>query len=246
MSQIKKSIPKIDSIEKTVNLINLKVSDLEAKFSSLETRVTEVEASCSFMDGEMDKHKSEMKAAQEEIGKLQSSCKTLEENYQTCLSSRRQLEEKVVDLESRSMRDNLMFYGIDEKQTDENCEDLVKEFLSNQLEIQDADNITFDRVHRVGNKSAKKPRPIVAKFHYYTEREKVRQTSYTLSEKLKQSNQGVGIQQPKSVRESRRALYQVMKEAKDNKQDAKFIRDKLYINGREYIPPKPAPMETSN
>ena len=61
---------------------------------------------------ELEKTKTELKA-------LKSNCKILEDKNST-------LKTKVVDLESRSMRENLLFYGIQEGRTQENCEIFIK------------------------------------------------------------------------------------------------------------------------
>ena len=55
------------------------------------------------------------------------------------------------DLESRSMRDNLMFYGIPESDGEEDCELLVKKLCDEHLKMA-SDALMFDRVHRVGVK----------------------------------------------------------------------------------------------
>ena len=46
------------------------------------------------------------------------------------------------------MRDNLLFYGISEKGQHENCEELVKDVCYEHLDMQDAGDLKFDRVHR--------------------------------------------------------------------------------------------------
>ena len=127
---------------------------------------------------------------------MKSTCQKLEENAQALQKDKASLEAKVTDLEYRSMRDNLMFYGIPE-QLNEDCEARVKQFVSVALEIPQADKLTFDRVHRVGPPVQGKVRPIVAKFHYFKEREVVRSKSFELSDKLKAENVGVGAQWPK-------------------------------------------------
>ena len=45
------------------------------------------------------------------------------------------LENKVTDLESRSVRDNLLFYGIPEGGEHENCEVLVKEICVDHVKM---------------------------------------------------------------------------------------------------------------
>ena len=58
-----------------------------------------------------------------------------------------EIQKSVIDLKSRSMRDNLVFSGIPESRG-EVCEDTFRDFLKNKLKI--LDEIPFERVHRVG------------------------------------------------------------------------------------------------
>ena len=135
-----------------------------------------------------------------------------------------------------------MFYGI--KEGAENCGALVKTFCADVLHVENAHNLMFDRVHRVGGKSGK-TRPIVAKFHYYTDRERVRHASFTYAEDIKTAKFGVGAQLPKRLRDARKPLYPAMKEAKDAGKEVKFVGNKLFIDGVEYKPPALAPMDAS-
>jgi hypothetical protein len=84
-------------------------------------------------------------------------------------------KEDINDLKARSMRENLIFYGILESihGINENYSELVKNLLETELKIDNAKSITFDRAHRLGPKSGGKVRPIV-KFHDYNSREMVR------------------------------------------------------------------------
>lgn len=81
------------------------------------------------------------------------------------------------------MRENLVFYGIPETvATDgiqESCENLVKNVINNHMGI-NAENFIFDRVHRMGSDKARKPRAIVAKFHYFSERESLLGSNRTM------------------------------------------------------------------
>ncbi|KAH3839541.1 hypothetical protein DPMN_112973 [Dreissena polymorpha] len=96
------------------------------------------------------------------------------------------------------MRENLLFYGCPEV-LNENCEETVKSIISKKLRI--VENITLDRVHRLGKPSNGKCRPIVAKFHYY---QLVRTTAITKTNDLKTTGLGIGIQQTKAVLQQRR------------------------------------------
>ena len=170
----------------------------------------------------------------------------MEKNTSDYAQQSAKLESKVSELESRSMRDNLMFYGITEMQN-EDCEQLIKQFYREKLEVSEAQNLTFDRVHHVGYQKANKTRPIVAKFHYYKEREVIRTKSFEKPEQLKQQNFRVGAQWPQQVRDARKTLYPIMLREKQKGNNVKFVREKLFVNGQEYAlaqdeqqPPMPA------
>lgn len=47
-----------------------------------------------------------------------------------------EMDEKLIDLEARSMRDNLMFYGINEGGDHENCGELVRNLCADVLHIE--------------------------------------------------------------------------------------------------------------
>ena len=81
-------------------------------------------------------------------------------------------------LETYSRRENVKFFGIDEvvpaSEVDsppEDTRDLVFKFLENKLRIENPrGRIEFQRVHR-SNNSSDKPRPIIARFLRYSDKE---------------------------------------------------------------------------
>lgn len=92
---------------------------------------------------------------------MRSENSELREEIQAVKSDMQNLTERHLDLQSRSMRDNLIFTGIDD-QEEENTETVLKDFIKNTLRIEH--EISFHRVHRIGRKMNGKSRPIVAKF----------------------------------------------------------------------------------
>ncbi|XP_052806337.1 uncharacterized protein LOC128241093 [Mya arenaria] len=229
IKSIKTSLP---NIEKTVNTINLKISDMDIKINNLESKVTEVETSCSFISNEFERQKTEVNEAKIEIRKLQQTCGDLKNQSHEFEIQKDQMNDKLLDLESRSMRDNLIFYGIQEHGPEENCDTLVKDFIASKLGIETKD-LLFDRIHRLGSNKAPKPRPIVGKFHYYTDREKIRQKSYDegVKKQLKEARQGVGVQRPQQTRDARKALFDIIKAEESNGKTTRLAGNKLYVNG---------------
>ena len=81
------------------------------------------------------------------------------------------------------------------------------------------------------------PRPIVAKFERYSDRELIRKAGMDLNSNPN-SKFKVREQFPREIEERRKLLYPVMYRLKRENQSNKvnLIRDKLYVNGRLYVP----------
>ncbi|XP_061173535.1 uncharacterized protein LOC133182701 [Saccostrea echinata] len=136
------------------------------------------------------------------------------------------LKERHLDLQTRSMRDNLIFDGIPETH-DEDAETLIKDFIKNELNI--TDNIEFHRVHRMGSKGGTRPRPIVAKFVLHKDRERVRRAA---PGSLADKPYGINEQFPKEINERRKQLYPQYKAAKRQRKRATLVVDKLFVEGQ--------------
>ena len=241
MKLMSKELGKLGNIEKTLSGIKLSVSNLENKVEAMESKLVNCEKSCSFLSKEYDTQKKDLSAAKTNISTLQKRCTELESKCQDYENKSSKMHSKLLDLESRNMRENLVFHGIPEN-VSENCEEIVKQFCHEKLAMLESEvkDIVLDRVHRIGRIEKLKPnaiRPIVAKFHRYSDREKVRQLGFELKDALKGENKAVRPQLPSEVLENRKPLYSVMEKAKAKGSKVKFVLDKLYINGKEYKPP---------
>ncbi|MCW4343356.1 MAG: hypothetical protein N0E48_08350, partial [Candidatus Thiodiazotropha endolucinida] len=139
------------------------------------------------------------------------------------------------------MQTNLVFYGLAEapKGDTENCEHKLRDFLRNELDFDDQEtvnNIVFDRVHRLGRPRRDQdanPRPIVARFERYRDRELIREAGKRLNDK----NNGYNIREqfPQEIEIRRKQLYPVMRHyLRDRNNRVVLVRDKLYINGELY------------
>ena len=136
--------------------------DLKQKTNRVEKKASESEESIQFNEDDISDLKKESKESKFEINDL-----------------RKQL----LYLETYSKRENVKFFGIDEgvsaSEVDsppEDTRDLVFKFLENKLRIENLrGRIEFQRVHRLGkpNNSSDKPRPIIARFLRYSDKEMV-------------------------------------------------------------------------
>jgi chromosome segregation ATPase len=112
---IKEALQKIEKIEKVVNSISLKMTEFEAKLARVETRVDTIETSCSFINDAYEKQKSELKISQTLVSNLEKSCAEMKISIKQHEQNADKMNDKLLDLETRSMRDNLIFYGISEQ-----------------------------------------------------------------------------------------------------------------------------------
>lgn len=149
------------------------------------------------------------------------------------------LQEEILNMQTRSMRDNLLFYNFAEKNTieerkTENCSDVVFDHLVTDLEIADAkERIIINRAHRIGRYIDGKTRPVVANFSHTPDKYAVKQAIFN---KGKEWPIKISDQYPKTIQERRKALIPELIKAKDAKKEAKLLYDKLYINGKLFKP----------
>jgi len=230
---IKDKMKSIEKIEKTVNLINARVADIETKVKAIDTRVTDTEQFCEFLAKENESVKVEVKEARKEFKQFKTSCSKIEEQSRQFLKQKRDLEDQISNLEMQSLQNNLLFYGIPEGGNLENTDRLVKDFCKESLKLENADRFTIEKTQRVGKRNAGRARPILATFHYRHERERVRSSSFDVAEDLKAAGRGVGVQLPRSVREARRPLYPTMEQAIKDGKRVKFVGKRLYVEGVE-------------
>lgn len=156
--------------------------------------------------------------------------------------------ETILDTQTRNMKQNLLFMGIeeiDEIETykHENVEHIIHEFLRNQMKI--SKPIDFHVVHRIGLRKRFQtyPRPIVAKFVYLKDRDLVKFSG----KELKGTHYSVNEQFPKEIVQRRKSLYPVMRNAKRNPDNkVKLVKDKLYINDQLYSPTERQNIKSNN
>ena len=81
--------------------------------------------------------------------------------------------------------------------TEENVKEVLVGFVQNELDISEVDTIEFQRIHRIGrlNPSQDKPRPIIARFLRYSDRELV----ISRTKKLKGKGLGIWADLPKDI-----------------------------------------------
>lgn len=138
------------------------------------------------------------------------------------------LTSRLSELEDRSRRDNLLFYGISDNQQEtwEDSEKLICDLLSRHFQIQlKGDEI--DRAHRLGPFVRNKARPIIVKFASF----KTKGGILAQKAKLKGSNISIGEDFCRETRHSRKKLLEF---AKASGQAYSLRFNKLTIDKKVY------------
>jgi hypothetical protein len=151
------------------------------------------------------------------------------------------------------MKNNLLFFGIKEScdpTFSENSEVILREFLTQYVEndptvnrqtnVKD-DLLKFEEVfrlrgpHRGTENRRDKPRPILAKFTNYRDREIIREAGVNLN--IKKSGKYINQQYPPEMEERRRQLFPIYRKLKNyplNTQKCTLVCDKLYVGNELY------------
>ena len=237
MVNMEQKLAQIDEVKQSIAQVKINVTELDKQVDYVQSQIINYDQSISTYSELCDDVISENTENKKTIDSLSKRIATIEKQQETIKSKQQQTEEKLTDIQWRSMRENLIFTGNDEDETDvsnENCEGKLKEFLSSKLNIHD--EMPLDRVHRLGKYKSQQsfPRPIIAKFHRFRDREKIR---FAAPETLKGTRYGVREQFPVEIENKRKVLYPIMKKARENKDNkVRLVRDKLFINNVEAMP----------
>lgn len=208
----------VDDIKSSVISIDSKLTNMKSVVDGLVKRVEDVESSQQFISASFEKNKSDVTSIADEITQL------------------RDVTDQLEYLQCESLRDNLMFFGV-EKEEGEDCVDIIKNICSSSLEIRDP--VGISSAFRMGKKITssrmkglnRKPRPIVAKFLIRQQRDTVRKNS----PKLKEFTISIAEHFLKSIHEKRKLLFPMYKKAKDEGKKASLIKDKLFIDGEQTV-----------
>ncbi|XP_042150091.1 uncharacterized protein LOC120850155 [Ixodes scapularis] len=145
--------------------------------------------------------------------------------------SGRKLEAKLDDLENRSRRTNLVFFGVPDNsrsETWEESERLITKICKDVLSL----DVLIERAHRLGKHKDGKNRPIVVNFPGWEVKESVLRSAF----KFKNTSFSVSEDFSLAVQEKRRQLWNYAKEKRQNRENKVHLNhDKLVINEQTFI-----------
>ena len=149
-----------------VNALHDVIKNKDEVIGNLHTEIGELKQCCNFLSNE--------------TASLQTKIKKNETSLEISKKDHDDLVLKTSDLEDRSRRNNVVFYNFPEKCSQqseaEDCEKMLIDFLKGRGFFQDDYTLEIDRAHRLGrrrNDLAEKPRPIIARFSFFQDKDKV-------------------------------------------------------------------------
>lgn len=114
IKHLRQKMKNVEVIETTVKETNSKLGKMESKFKTLELRVTETEKACAFQSSSYESAKQDLKNTNSELKKLRKKCDLLESGANKLKEDRDKLESKLDGMDARSMKVNLLYYGLKE------------------------------------------------------------------------------------------------------------------------------------
>ncbi|XP_071119815.1 uncharacterized protein [Haliotis cracherodii] len=223
----------VDSIDSKLTMIDSKLTFLDITKIETTLRVDKHQACVRETASENKKLKQQVreltKQSTEDRDKLSRHVEDVFYDIDSIYQEQRDLKESVIDLKTRSMRDNLLFHGIPEMPGEEPKE-VIKGFLKKEMKC-DTD-IHLLRVHRIGPHLSNRPRTIVAKFANPDERWEI----LTNTRQLRETHFGVSEQFPQEIVQRRRDLLPIFKVARRRGLKSNLTVDRLYIDGGRVYP----------
>ena len=204
-------------------------SALEKSVNKLETELNKIGEKTRKLEGEVNDLSKSMEFANAEIEDLKKNDKENEVKI-------KELEDKILYQEVYNRRENLRFFGFPESADGaENTYEVVRKFLSDELEVENAADIEFQRAHRIGKKKTGETRPVIVRFLRFPERELVFRRVRELADDI---DIKVYADFPREISERRKKQWPRLKKAREEGKTAFFSKpepDKLFIDGR-FVP----------
>lgn len=208
------------AIMKELATVSATMTSMNSKFDNFSKEMKDLKTELHRVDKDVSSLKDEMQDLRQQNANL-----TIEnERLKSQIGS---VADKTDDLENRSKRNNLLFFGIerDDSESTQSCERKVNDILTEGLGLRE---VQFDRAHRTSNKPNA---PIVVRCTFYKDKLAILRAKKNLG-----SGSDVSISEDFSqrVRDIRKALIPHLKDAKKAKKNAFLVFDHLIIDNTKF------------
>ncbi|XP_060583954.1 uncharacterized protein LOC132740117 [Ruditapes philippinarum] len=214
-------IQRLDSMDAKLgqlNKIQSTVEKITERLNSLDQKFNEIERSHAFISEQYDSVTARSIENKGDISQLRSDVKFLSAENEKLKSANDSCNENIIDLKCRSMRDNLLFFGVAEGTT------------FNPAPLGGVQSTVTDSTGFTDNTSTNQTSTISTSddFHEPAGHESLKHV------KLQHTDYNVADQYPPEVKDRRKQLKPVMIDARKQGKRAVLVRDKLYIDNELY------------
>lgn len=111
--------------------------------------------------------------AETRVGHVEDMTLELSQEMMECMKRQRVLQNKLTDLESRSRRNNMRIFGVDEREQPKSMVQFMTDFLQRELKLPADLDLKIQRAHRIPTAARPgiSPRPIIINFQEFTTKE---------------------------------------------------------------------------
>ena len=196
------------------------------KLDSVTDDVRAVKDDVRALNNKIEKQQSEIDSIKDHVSQLEQENDALRQNNADLNEKMKKLEKKTDDLEGRSRRNNLIFYGVakEDDETSSSCEDRLREIFTDRLEL--SEDIMLDRVHRLSDKPSA---PLIARFTYFKHKTAVLRAKH----KFKGTNIFVSEDFSEAVRDVRKKLRSFIPNLKAAGKRVMMVHDHLLVDGKK-------------
>ena len=204
---------KVQNVLSVVGQVSSELSRVSTSVDQILVKLNDHDRKIDEMSVKLDKNSRELTATKETVKKVETKLKATE-------SKMRDMEWRIVDQEARSRRNNLLFFGVPEKER-EVCSDVIHDIIKTDLKMGNK-LFPIQRAHRLGAPkrpgTVSRPRPIIVNFADYGDKEEIRSSRHHLRRPM-----GISEDLPLDVRKARDSLVPELRELKDRNKKASIV-----------------------
>ena len=161
---------KLGSIEEKMEKFSSRLHDIEKSVSLLRCEVNSSKEKQVEIQRVVDEVKDSVDCAHARTHALELKSYKLDVDF---YDAKEDLRKKILYLEAYSRRENFKFACIPEVNSDqEDTKNVLTDFISRQLGIENPEDIEFQRIHRIGKKGDRL-RMVIARFPRYADRKRI-------------------------------------------------------------------------
>lgn len=232
--KLERVLEAVGGIGKELEGLRGTVAKILRSTSEHETRLKKIEDSLGKQDSKMTNLNKSVSAFEKRVGDIEVKLNRVDKTVKSGDSvgyKMKEMESKLIDFEARGRRNNLLFHGILESNS-EDCVQLVKNVMKVNCGVRG--EVVIERAHRLGpvrrgGRKAGKPRPIIARLLDYND---------VVAAKKGKKNLPTGISitddLPAEIREARGKLVPELQDLKRQNKNAWIAYPaRLMLDGEE-------------